>query len=515
MVRAFVDGAIVLEAPPEIMEPIELVVQRDEPTTQPVVPVTPSRPARPIRTRVVAACVAILAGGLLVAILATRQVLLSDVEEEIESELTQEVAELRRLVDRVKPAPGEPPTDAAAVFDEFLAQNVPGQGEAFFTLVDGKPYAWSFDPPVQLLNDERLVASWRKSTNAEWGSARTAIGEARYLVVPLMNGREPAGHFVAAISPQSRVSDVHEVVYVFLLIGVLVLISAFAFAWRAAGRVIAPVRALTRTARRVSETEMSARIPVASNDELGELSETFNEMLDRLEHAFQSQRDFLDDVAHELRTPITIVRGQLELLGDDPHEREETVGLVTDELDRMNRYVNDLLLLARARRRDFLDMTLVDFAEVADSALVRACVLAPRRWSIGRAPAPGELLGMADEDRLGQAILNLAANAARHTDAGDEITIAVEQVGETVKFWVSDTGPGIDAALEDSLFTRFSESPDAVRDSESTGLGLAIVAAIAQAHGGSVELMSQQGEGATFCITIPLRRGPHADEEMS
>ena len=115
-----------------------------------------------------------------------------------------------------------------------------------------------------------------------------------------------------------------------------------------------PAAALGDTARSISETDLSRRIPVTGNDEIAELARTFNAMLDRLERAFATQRAFVSDASHELRTPITIVRGHLELLGDDPEERRETVALVTDELDRMSRFVDDLLLLARAEREDFL-----------------------------------------------------------------------------------------------------------------------------------------------------------------
>jgi signal transduction histidine kinase len=455
--------------------------------------------------RVVVACVALLAGGLAIAVFATRQVLLSNLDEEIESQLRQEVAELRRI-----PAGTDPDTgggfgdDVAAIFDTFLAQSVPNEDEAFFTLVDGDPYAWSADPPHQLLENDELVASWRDSTTPAMGAAATPVGAVRFLVVPLVEGNDARGHFVTAIFPEARESDVHEAVYVLVVVSLLVLIAASVFAWTAAGRVVAPVRRLTSTARRISDTDMSARIPVTGDDELAELSATFNGMLDRLEQGFRNQREFLDDVAHELRTPITIVRGHLELLGDDPAERIETVELVTGELDRMSRYVNDLLLLARAEQRDFLDPGVLDFAELIDSVLVRASAIAPRRWRIENELRPGALVGIADETRLGQAMLNLAANAARHTHADDEIAIGAERRGDQVALWVRDSGPGIDPAIRDTLFARFSQAADVVRDDDSTGLGLAIVAAIARAHGGDVDVASQPGSGAVFTIVVPL-----------
>ena len=129
--------------------------------------------------------------------------------------------------------------------------------------------------------------------------------------------------------------------------GIGVLLLASLLAWVVAGRVLAPLRVLRDTARSIGESDLTRRIPVEGDDELAGLARTFNEMLDRLEAAFASQKAFISDAGHELRTPITIIRGHLDVMGDDPEERRETLELVSDELDRMGRLVNDLLLLAK------------------------------------------------------------------------------------------------------------------------------------------------------------------------
>ena len=281
-------------------------------------------------------------------------------------------------------------------------------------------------------------------------------------------------------------------------------------AWTIAGRVLQPVRQLTRATRNISASDLTTQIPVEGDDELAELGHNFNGMLDRLDESFRGQRAFLDDVAHELRTPITIVRGHLEVLGDDPEERAETIALVTDELDRMARYVGDLLVVARASSPDFLQLDLVDLGALVDGALVRASALAPRDWA--RAPTPGgdgELLVLADGERLMQAVLALVTNAVQHTHEGDRITIGADAVGDHVRLWVADTGPGIDAADHQRIFERFSRGNRATLSRpEGTGLGLPIVAAIARAHGGHVELDSRLGAGATFRIVIPRSLEP-------
>ena len=155
--------------------------------------------------------------------------------------------------------------------------------------------------------------------------------------------------FVAAIFRDRVDDELHDAVLAAGAVGLAVLLLGSLLAWRLADRVVQPVTELTRTARAISEANFSGRIPARGHDEVAQLASTFNEMVDRLERAFASQRQFIDDAGHELRTPITIVRGHLELIDDDPQAREETLALVLGELDRMSRIVDDLLLLDEAR----------------------------------------------------------------------------------------------------------------------------------------------------------------------
>ena len=188
---------------------------------------------------------------------------------------------------------------------------------------------------------------------------------------------------VAALTAAER-DQVESAVRIAIGVSIVVLLLASLFIWLAAGRAIAPLQALSRTARTISETDLSGRIPVRGDDEIAELGHTFNSMLDRLETAFADQKDFLTDVGHELRTPITVIRGHLETLGDSPGEREEAIAVIQDELERMSRYVDDLLLLTKAPRPDFLRLGPLDldlfthdlFAKVAEPRRPR---LATRR----------------------------------------------------------------------------------------------------------------------------------------
>jgi signal transduction histidine kinase len=243
-----------------------------------------------------------------------------------------------------------------------------------------------------------------------------------------------------------------------------------------------------------------------TDDEIAELARTFNAMLDRLEAAFGNQRRFLDDAGHELRTPITIIRGHIELEGEDPDERRATRTVVLDELDRMARIVEDLLLLARAERTDFLRPERVDLDLLTTELFTKCRALADRDWRLS-----GTGLGIieADRQRLTQAVMNLADNAVRHTAPGDVIELGSWLGGGEAVIWVRDTGPGVPADQQDRIFHRFARAQEGGRRAGTAGLGLAIVRSIALAHGGRVALDSRPGAGATFAIAIPSDDADH------
>jgi signal transduction histidine kinase len=459
-------------------------------------------PAAGIRTRILLWYLVLLAVSIAIAILGLRQVLLVRLADSIDTALLQEVEEVRLLAGGVDPATGEPfADDAAAIFDTFFARSVPGEFEAFYALAGGTPYKRTV-APASLFDESALVASWGNLVEPAWGHATTPAGPVRWLAVPLVASGPASGTFVVAHYAAAELDQIDTAVQVMVLISAGVLLLASLLAWGAAGRAIAPLRALTVTARGIGEQDLSARLPVRGSDEVAELTATFNSMLDRLEAAFGSQRAFLNDVGHELRTPITIIRGHLELLDDDPEERRRTVALVLDELDRMGRDVRDLLLLARAEQPDFLRIAPMELAEFTDDTAARIRPLGDRAWTV---VTPRPALMLADADRLAQAVLNLAANAVRHTGPGDVIELGAAREGADVRIWVRDEGAGI--ALEDRerIFDRFARGGDRLtRASEGSGLGLAIVQAISVAHGGRVEVESELGLGSRFSIIIPL-----------
>jgi signal transduction histidine kinase len=222
-------------------------------------------------------------------------------------------------------------------------------------------------------------------------------------------------------------------------------------------------------------------------------------MLDRLERAFETQRRFIDDAGHELKTPLTIARGHLELLDEQPESRKETVALVLDELDRMGRIVEDLLLLAKREQPGFLDLATVEVGGLTDDVLAKVHALGSREWVVEHR---GRGVIVADRHRLTQALVQLVDNADRYSEDDKPVTLGSEVSNGFARFWVRDEGAGILVDDQRRIFQRFYRV--GMRRTEGAGLGLAIVRAIAEAHHGRIELESAPGAGSTFTLVLPV-----------
>jgi two-component system, OmpR family, sensor kinase len=452
------------------------------------------------RARILASYVVLLLFSTVVTIVALRGVLLARAGERVDDALVQESEEFRRLAELGRdPRTAEPfGDDVRAIFEVFLSRNVPGEGEAFYTYVDGELYKTRFAPGLRELKIAEIDAL-ALTTSVQRGEAELEDGSRiRYLAVPVETGPDSAV-FAAAIDLSGEIDEVNDALRIAAGVSVGVLILASLLAWVVAGRVLAPLRLLRDTARSITESDLTRRIPVQGDDELADLARTFNEMVDRLEQAFASQKSFISDAGHELRTPITIIRGHLDLMGDDPEERRDTLELVADELDRMGRLVNDLLLLARANRPDFLEPQTIDLDDLTRELFAKASALARRDW---RLASVGSGRIVADRQRLTQAVMNLSQNAVTHTDEGDAVELGSQLVGDSVRIWVRDTGPGVPEDEQARIFERFVRLNSGGHH-EGAGLGLAITRAVAEAHGGSVELDSRPGAGARFSVVIP------------
>jgi signal transduction histidine kinase len=455
-----------------------------------------------LRARILLGFVAILALATLASVVVARQLVLSQLDRRVDAELIQETQELRRLAGGVDPQTGSPfGTRVRRIFDVYLQRNIASRGEALLTFVDGRPYRRSGNVSVYRLDrDPALVQRWAMLRRADRGRVETPAGEVDYRAVPLVQGGGVRGVFVVAHFREAERRELESAIRAAGGVGLAILLVGSILAWRMTDRVLRPVGLVTRAARSASETDLSRRIPVEGDDEVAELAATFNDMLARLELAFAAQRQFLDDAAHELRTPITIVRGHLELLGDDPEERRETVELVTDELDRMSRLVDDLLVLAKAERLDFLAKEDVDVEELTHELFAKSVALGDRRWRLG---GTGSGTVVADRQRLTQAVLQLAENAVAHTGPGDEIVLSSSTADGALAISVGDTGPGVPPADRERIFERLARGKAGGRGDGGAGLGLSIVRAIAEAHGGRAEVDGRPGAGAVFTIVIP------------
>jgi two-component system, OmpR family, sensor kinase len=459
---------------------------------------------RGARTRILAAFLILLSFSTLLSVLAIRQVLIVRTGDRVDAALTQEVNEFRELVGGINPRDGKPFAGRVnLIFDTYFDRNVPATGETLIAYLDGRRYKDKSSGQGGTFPIDQYDARWATLERSQHGTIETSMGSIRHLAVPIEGRRGVRGVFVVAASLSQERREVDEAARLAALVLLSVLLIASTLAWVVAGRVLAPLRLLADTARSISETDLTRRIPVRGRDEIAELARTFNAMLDRLEAAFASQRAFVSDASHELRTPITIVRGHLELMSEDPDERRETVALVTDELDRMSRFVDDLLLLAKAERDDFLHVTEVELGALTDELLDKAQALGTRDW---RLESRGEAVIVADRQRLTQAIMGLAQNAVQHTDDDEPIWLGTAANNREVRLWIRDEGPGIAADDQERIFDRFARASDSRRRSEGAGLGLAIVRAIAEAHGGRVGLSSRPGAGATFVLVLPVHR---------
>lgn len=449
-----------------------------------------------VRQRLTVA-VALLTTLALVAVGGTLYVVESRrIDRMIESRLTQEVNEFQAFQAQ-NPDTNKPFVSANLLLTSFLQSDLPDAGEMYWSFpISGSP-SYVGEPDSALQRSTAFVDRV-ESLKANGGRSSLDIAGAEYriVVLPVREGNR-TGAFVATHNVSASRAELGELMVTYGLLAAVSLILIAGLASWIAGRLLSPVRRLRDTARGITDGDLGGRLEVTGHDDLSDLQRTFNAMLDRLESAFVTQRQLLDDAGHELRTPLTVLRGHLELV--DPHDAADvasTRALLLDEVDRMSRLVNDLLMLAKARRPDFVEFHSTDIDSLTHGIFDRSRALADRRWTFdGAASAYLDV----DEQRITQAVLQLADNAVKHTSAGDEIGIGSRLHEGYLALWVRDTGSGVPAALKATVFERFQRGE---RSDDGFGLGLSIVMAIAHAHGGDVSL-DDTPSGATFRLRIP------------
>jgi signal transduction histidine kinase len=405
-------------------------------------------------------------------------------------------------------APATPGTagfaTTSAALEAVLGRVVPNTHESSLGIIDGKArYVPGVETEFHLEDDpgfvDRIVAEVADGS-VRIGTSVSSFGQYRYIATPIsVTGSAEQGIYVTAVDITAELADLADAFGTYNLVALASLIAIGLVGWFVAGRLLRPIRQLRATASRITASDRNERIPVVGRDDVSELTATVNDMLDRLDDAMTSQRQLLDDVRHELKTPITIVRGHLELL--DPNnvaDVEATRALAIDELDRMTGLVDDIESLAETQRAAPVTRP-VDTSGLTTEVFAKASVIAGHDWVL--ADVANATVAI-DANRITQAWLQLADNAAKYSPAGTPIELGSSSNGLEVEFWVADRGPGIPPEYQARIFERFGRV-DTGRGIRGSGLGLPIVAAIATAHRGRVSLSSSPS-GSRFGIVVPV-----------
>jgi two-component system OmpR family sensor kinase len=331
------------------------------------------------------------------------------------------------------------------------------------------------------------------------GTIASRWGPLRYVAAPLVvTGSGDKGIFVVATSLNAALSDLAGAFQTYWMVAASAVLIVGSLGWFIAGRLLRPIQTLRLAASRVTSTHRGERIPVTGNDDLSQLTATVNLMLDRLDAAITDQRQLLDDVRHELHTPITIVRGHLEVIDpNDPADVLETRALAIEELDRVSGLVEELALLADAEREP-PRVELTDVAQLTRQVFAKVSVLPDHTWMLTDIAQTSAAL---DRARITQAWLQLADNAAKYSPVGSPIELGSTNGETELELWVDDHGRGVPAESATRIFERFGRA-DPGRGIAGSGLGLSIVQTIAGSHGGRVTFDSSP-QRTRFSILLP------------
>lgn len=454
-----------------------------------------------VRARLLVWYFLLTTGTVFISIQATYRIFYNRIGVQAEDSALQQANQFDVLVEKHRQKGKQGPSTITVLFDRLLSSYVPTHSEYVITLVGNRIHSAKPDLPADLLKHHpELVSTWAATRGEQRQHVKERGRSLYYVARPVLwKATQETGSIVVLNDSTPEYQLARGAIGLVMQVTFGLLLVFFLLAWFTAGRVLYPLRLLTRTAHSITESDMTQRIPVQGKDEIAELATTVNDMLDRLQAAFDTQKEFLKDASHELRTPITVIQGHLEMLKYQP-QREDTIALVMDELERMSRLVNDLLLLVKAERSDFLRLKPEELDWMTEEIYLKARGLAERDW---RLESKGLSPITVDRQRLTQAVMNLVQNAIRHTQTGETIALGSSVKGDCAYFWVRDMGEGIAPEDQKRVFERFVRAAGDSH-SEGHGLGLSIVAAIVQAHGGRVELVSQVGHGSTFTIVLPL-----------
>ena len=282
--------------------------------------------------------------------------------------------------------------------------------------------------------------------------------------------------------------------------------------WFLANRALVPIRAVARTAADINETDLSQRLDLASSEvELAQLVQTFNSMLERIEQAFQRQRQFTADAAHELRTPMSIMQTHLEVTLAQTRsiaDYQDALISVQEEVQRLSQLIRMLMMLARADVSELsVSMDTFNLSQLLNAVIEPFSLMAEDKNIALVLDIAPDLMIEGEENRLIQVFYNLVDNAIKYTPQGGCVRLSAQAVDQKIEIRVEDTGPGIPPKERSRIFDRFYRMDSARnRKQGGFGLGLAIAKQIVELHNGTVKAANRQDEGAIFTVTLPRKQ---------
>ncbi|MCJ7431921.1 MAG: HAMP domain-containing histidine kinase [Anaerolineales bacterium] len=331
----------------------------------------------------------------------------------------------------------------------------------------------------------------------------------RVLSVPLIFGNRIIGVLQVAASMAVIDTTRRDLLSIMVAVAVISAVLAGVGSWLVLGQALSPLEAITDAVEQINRADdLSRRIPYrgTADDEVGDLIETFNQTLERLESLFTSQQRFIADVSHELRTPLTVIKGNVDLMRRMKKLDAESLSSIDQEAGRLTRLVGGLLLFAQAESGKLtLSMNPVELDNLLTEVFQEMRVLSGGKVQI-KITEIDQILVNGDRDRLKQVLLNLVANAIQYTPQGGEVFMSLAKVGEQTRIIVRDTGPGIPPEDLPHIFDRFYRAEKSRTRGKATGfgLGLSIANWIVEHHGGQIKVESKEGKGTTFAIWLPL-----------
>ena len=407
---------------------------------------------------------------------------------------------------------GEETDEVTLEATRYLTAREPGTGPVLVMQQAGKgPMANpSSTPLVQDAKNLRLLDP--AQAKRFMGLVQAGGEEFRVAVVPVADplSRRTVAVVEAALPTAPLQHTAAGLLRVLIIAGLLVALVGVLLSRELARSALQPLHQAARAAREITPSSLSRRVPYEGPaDDVGLLVAALNSMLGRLDKAFAEQRRFVADASHELRTPITIVRGHLDVMraeGGLTQDQEDTMVLASDELQRMTNLVGDLLSLARLEGGGPPPFGPIDLGEVVEEAVVLGQGLGPRRLSFNHG---GPLPVCGSRDLLLQALLNLLSNAVRYTRENGRITVACGRRGHEAWVNVGDDGAGIPEADLERIFDRFyrGSSRSRPQDGGGSGLGLAIARRLVELHGGRLNARNGPQGGAEFELELPLMQG--------